>query len=84
MDYPFILTLGELRRKANAVRVENRGKRREKILELSRGFAVTNALIQSYFRVSRQTASKDLEMLVKSGQLSRLGRGRSCAYTITA
>ncbi|MBI5619613.1 hypothetical protein HY950_01510 [Candidatus Gottesmanbacteria bacterium] len=83
MDYPFILTLGELRQKANAVRVENRGKRREKIVELSRGFAVTNAVIQSYFRVSRQTASKDLAVLVKNGSLSRLGRGRSTAYTLT-
>lgn len=83
MDYPFIVTLAELRQKANAVRIENRQKRREKIIELSRGLAVTNAIIQSYFRVSRQTASKDLGVLVKSGQLSRLGRGRSTAYTVT-
>ena len=84
MDYPFIVTLNELRRKANAVRTENRQKRWEKIVELNRGLAVTNAIIQSYFRVSRQTASKDLAVLVKNGALSRLGRGRSCAYTITA
>ena len=84
MDYPFTVTLEELRRKANAVRLEKRRERREKILELSRGLAVTNAIIQSYFRISRQTASKDLNVLVRNGSLSRLGRGRSCAYTITA
>ena len=77
----FRTTLDEFRHKANQTRAENQRQRREKIEELARGFPVTNAMVQSHFGVSRQTASEDLTALVKSGRLSHLGRGRSSAYT---
>ncbi len=76
----FHKTLEEFRQKANQTRAESQRQRREKIVELARGFPVTNAMVQSHFGVSRQTASKDLTALVKSGQLSHLGRGRSSTY----
>ena len=79
----FHKTLEEFRHKANEIRNKRQHERQEKIVELARGFPVTNAMVQSQFGVSRQTASKDLAALVKTGSLSRLGRGRKSAYTHT-
>ena len=80
MDKIFTTTLDELRHKANDARAELQRKRREQILEMSHGFPVTNNIVQSQFGVSRQTASKDLALLVKTGVLSRIGHGRNTTY----
>jgi len=49
-------------------------------LMVNEGHEMTNAMYQKLFEVSRRTATRDLEALVKTGWVRQKGTGRGTRY----